>query len=200
MRQLALAISSPPPPTLDNFVPGQNAELLARLHELKAARLGESVVYLWGVPGCGRTHLLRACAGPGVATADDVERLREEEQIDLFHRINEAREAGTVVLAAGNVPPAQLPLRDDLRSRLAWGLVYQVHPLSDEDRAMYLAAQAERRGMRLSDEVARYVLARVRRDATSLAAILDLLDRMSLEQQRPLTLPLVREALKTLDE
>lgn len=200
MRQLALAISSPPPPSLDNFVPGQNAELLARLHEVKAGLVGESVVYLWGAPGCGRTHLLRACAGPGVATADDVERLSEAEQIALFHRINEARETGTLVLAAGNAPPAQLALRDDLRSRLGWGLVYQVHPLSEEDRAVYLAAQAERRGMRLSEDVVRYVLARVRRDAASLAAILDLLDRMSLEQQRPLTLRLVREALKTLDE
>lgn len=200
MRQLALAISSPPQPSLDNFVPGQNAELLARLHELKAGRLGESVVYLWGAPGCGRTHLLRACAGPGIATADDVGQLGEAEQVALFHCINEAREKGTAVLAAGEAPPAQLALREDLRSRLAWGLVYQVHPLSDEDRALYLAAQAERRGMRLPEDVVRYLLARVRRDAGSLAAILDLLDRTSLEQQRPLTLPLVREALKTLDE
>jgi len=196
MRQLALAISSPPAPSLDNFVPGQNRELLARLHELKAGRLGESVVYLWGAPGSGRTHLLRACEGPRVTTADDVERLGEAEQIALFSRINEAREGGTAVLAAGDAPPAQLRLREDLRTRLAWGLVYQVQPLTDEDRALYLASQAERRGMRLPDDVARYLLARVRRDAGSLAAILDLLDRVSLERQRPLTVPLVREALK----
>jgi len=200
MRQLALAISPPPQPTLDNFVPGQNAELLARLHELKAGRLGESVVYLWGAAGCGRTHLLRACAAPGLETADDVEQLGDEEQVALFRRINEAREQGTAVLAAGNAPPARLALREDLRSRLGWGLVYQVHPLSDEDRALYLAAQAERRGMRLPQDVVHYLLARVRRDAGSLAAILELLDRTSLEQQRPLTLPLVREALKTLGE
>jgi DnaA family protein len=200
MRQLALAITSPPQPSLDNFVPGQNTELLTRLQELKAGCLGESIVYLWGAAGSGRTHLLRACAGPRIATADDVERLGEAAQIALFSRINEAREAGSAVLAAGNAPPAQLPLREDLRTRLAWGLVYQVQPLSDEDRALYLAAQAERRGMRLSDDIVRYLLARVRRDAGSLAAILDLLDRTSLEQQRPLTLPLVREALKTLDE
>ena len=200
MRQLTLAISPPPQPSLDNFVPGQNTELLARLQDLKAGRLGESVVYLWGSIGSGRTHLLRACAAPGVATADDVDQLGEEEQIALFSRINGARENGTAVLAAGNAPPAQLRLREDLRTRLAWGLVYQVHPLTDDDRALYLASQAERRGMRLPDEVVRYLLLRVRRDAGSLADILDLLDRTSLERQRPLTLPLVREALKMLDE
>lgn len=200
MRQLALAISSPPQSSLDNFVPGQNAELLARLQDLKAGQLGESVVYLWGAAGSGRSHLLRACSGPGITTADDVEQLCEAEQVALFHRINEARESGGAVLAAGDAPPSQLPLREDLRSRLAWGLVYHVRPLSDEDRALYLAAQAERRGMRLADDVVRYLLARVRRDAGSLAAILDLLDRTSLEQQRPLTLRLVRETLQTLDE
>lgn len=200
MRQLALGISPPPEPSLDNFVPGRNAELLARLRELKSGGLAESIVYLWGEPGSGRSHLLHACARPGLAVADDVDSLDEKEQIGLFSRINEAREAGSAVLAAGSAPPAQLALREDLKSRLAWGLVYQVKPLTDADRALYLAAEAERRGMRLADDLVAYLLARVRRDLKSLGAILDALDRASLEQKRHLTLPLVREVLKTLEE
>lgn len=200
MRQLALGISPPPEPSLDNFVPGENAELLARLRELKAGTLAERIVYLWGEPGCGRSHLLRACDGPGVTVADDVDLLDEARQSGLFSRINEAREAGTAVLAAGNAPPAQLAVRDDLRSRLAWGLVYQIKLLTDAERALYLAAEAERRGMRLADDVVWYLLARVRRDLTSLGGILELLDRTSLEQKRRITLPLVRETLKTPGE
>lgn len=200
MRQLALGISPPPEPSLDNFVPGQNAELLAHLRELKAGRLAENIVYLWGEAGSGRSHLLRACARPGIVLADDVDGLDEAQQIELFVRINEAREAGTAVLAAGSAPPARLALRDDLKSRLGWGLVYHVKSLSDAERTLYLAGEAERRGMRLADDVARYLLARVRRDLPSLGAILDLLDRTSLEQKRHLTLALVREVLKTRDE
>lgn len=200
MRQLALGISPPHEPSLDNFVPGENAELLARLRELKAGSLAESIVYVWGEPGCGRSHLLRACAGPSVAVADDVDAFDEAQQIGLFNRINEAREAGTAVLAAGSAPPAQLAVREDLRSRLAWGLVYQVRPLTDAQRAVYLVAEADRRGMRLADDVVWYLLARVRRDLPSLGGILDLLDRSSLEQKRHITLALVRETLKTLDE
>ena len=200
MRQLALGISPPPEPSLDNFVPGQNAELLARLRELKSGGLAESIVYLWGEPGSGRSHLLHACARPGLAVADDVDSLDEKEQIGLFSRINAAREVGSAVLAAGSAPPAQLALREDLKSRLAWGLVYQVKPLTDADRVLYLAAEAERRGMRLADDLVAYLLARVRRDLNSLGAILDALDRASLEQKRHLTLPLVREVLKTLEE
>jgi DnaA family protein len=199
MRQLALGISPPPDPTFENFVPGANAEVVARLRELADGRLAESVFYLWGEPGSGRSHLLAAAARAAtrpLALADDVERLDDAAQHALFRRINEARESGGAVLAAGNVVPARLPLRDDLRSRLAWGLVYQLQPLTDAERARYLQAEAERRGIHLGDEVIQYLLARARRDLPSLGAILDTLDRLSLERARPVTLALVREALK----
>ena len=141
MRQLALGISPPPDPSFANFVSGANAELLARLRELADGRLAESIFYLWGVPGSGRSHLLVAAAHAAtrpLVVADDVEALDEAQQQALFNRINEARESGGAVLAAGAAPPAQLPLREDLRSRLAWGLVYQVKPLTDAERALYL--------------------------------------------------------------
>jgi DnaA family protein len=197
-RQLALPIQPPPAPTLENFVPGGNGELLARLRELRAGRCAEAVLYLWGAPRSGRSHLLAACAREGVTLADDVERLDEPAQIALFHAINRARESGGCVLAAGPLPPARLALREDLRSRLAWGLVYEVKPLTDAERATYLRAEAARRGLRLADDVVDYLLTRVRRDMASLGAILDHLDRSSLEQQRAITLPLVREALRRL--
>jgi len=193
MKQLALGISPPPQPTLDNFVPGANAELLARLRELRAGKFADNVLYLWGESGSGKSHLLQASAAAHVA--DDVEKLDEASQIGLFNAINEARQSGTVVLAAGNAPPAQLPLREDLKSRLAWGLVYQVKPLTDDERSVFLRGEAERRGMQLADEVISYLLTRMRRDLRSLTAILDRLDRFSLETKRPVTLPLVREAL-----
>ena len=198
MRQLALKISPPPQPTLDNFVPGANAELIARLKEFQGNRFAESVLYLWGADGSGKSHLLGACAGANVV--DDVETLDEAAQIGLFNRINEMRQSGGAVLVAGNAPPAQLPLRDDLKSRLAWGLVYHVKPLTDEERATYLRAETERRGMRVPDEVISYLLTHVRRDLPTLVAILDEVDRASLEKKHPITLPLVKTALKEMEE
>lgn len=201
MRQLALGISPPPEPSLGNFLPGANAELLARLRTLARGELQETIVYLWGESGSGRSHLLAATAREAVrplVVADDVECLDDERQAMLFRQINEARDSGSAVLAAGNAPPAKLPLRDDLRSRLAWGLVYYVKPLADAERALYLRAEAERRGMRLADEVVNYLLTHERRDLPSLRAIVEHLDRVSLERHRAVTLPLVREALKAL--
>jgi len=199
-RQLALPISPPPEPTLENFVPGANAELLARLRALAAGELAESVLYLWGEPGSGRSHLLAASARPGLEVADDVERLDTAGQIALFNAINAARDAGGTVLAAGNAPPAQLALREDLKSRLAWGLVYQVKPLTDAEKALTLHGEAARRGLKLSDEVVWYLLTHVRRDLRSLIALLDRIDRASLEQRRAVTLPLVRELIRNLEE
>ena len=197
MRQLALKISPPLQSTLDNFVPGANAELLVRLREFQENKLKENILYLWGDAGSGKSHLLRACAGSNVV--DDVQILDEPSQIALFNAINEARHSGGKVLAAGNAPPPLLPLREDLKSRLAWGLVYHVKPLTDEERATYLRAEAQRRGMRVPDEVIGYLQTHVRRDLPTLLAILDELDRTSLELKRPVTLPLARDALREME-
>ena len=197
MQQIPLEISPRPEASFANFVPGANGEAVAAVRELAAGRLKEAIVYLWGEPGSGRTHLLRAAAreNPALVVADDVETLEAAAQQALFVAINEARDGRAAVLAAGCAPPARLALRDDLRTRLAWGLVYQLKGLSDPEKRAHLQAAARERGLHLGDEVADYLLARLPRDLSTLNAILDRLDRVSLAKQRPLTIPLVREAL-----
>ncbi len=197
MQQLPLEISPPAPPDFDNFIAGANGEALARVQSLAAGTRHEAIVYLWGEPGSGRSHLLRAAAraNPALVIADDVEALDPARQQALFVAINCAREGQAAVLAAGPAAPAALPLREDLRTRLAWGLVYQLKTLSDADKALHLRAAASRRGLALSDEVVGYLLTRLPRDLSSLNTVLEVLDRYSLIKQRALTLPLVREAL-----
>jgi DnaA family protein len=201
MEQLPLAIASAPEPTFENFVAGANAEALLRVQELSAGQLRESIVYLWGEPGCGRSHLLHAAARAAHASraltvADDVDTLTAEAQTALFNAINATRDGHGAVLAAGGAPPAALALRADLRTRLAWGLVYRLKPLADEDKLRYLSAQANARGLQVGEDVLSYLLTRLPRDLTSLAAVIALLDRYSLARQRHITVPLVREALK----
>jgi DnaA family protein len=194
--QFVLDLAPPAEPDFDNFVAGPNAEALAAVKALAAGE--ESIVYLWGEAGSGRTHLLRAAlrANPRLFTADDVEALDAAAQQRLFIAINAARGGEAPVLAAGRTPPLQLALREDLRTRLGWGLVYQLKPLSDADKAVHLRAEAARRGLRLSEEVVGYLLTRLPRDLPNLNSVLDGLDRYSLATRRPVTLPLVREALE----
>ena len=221
MKQLALDFASPPQPTLDNFVAGVNGELLGNLQRLAAGNARERCFFLWGSPGCGRSHLLRgtvaALRSEGAAATylaceagirieaglermdcvalDDVERLDDAGQAATFDLYNALRERGGTLLAAAAVPPAQLRLREDLATRLAWGLTYQVHALTDEAKAQALADRAAIRGFRLAPEVSEFLLTRASRDLPALLAALDALDRYSLETRRPVTVPLARELL-----
>lgn len=219
MKQLAFDLAAAPEPTLDNFVIGRNAEAVQRLREL-AGGGRERFVYLWGAPACGRTHLLRgavhglACRGARAAyipaddasrtkvregleaaAVDDVDRFDEEAQAALFNLYNRLRESGGALIAAGNAPPQALDLRADVTSRLAWGFVYEVHALSDAEKAQALAEHAAARGFSLPPEVVRYLLNRVQRDMRTLIAMVEALDRYSLEAQRPVTVPLARDLL-----
>jgi DnaA family protein len=205
-QQLALDLIQPLEPSLDNFVPGANAEALAALRAA-AAGAGPSFIYLWGAQGCGRTHLLHAMVAPPLAdmfnpeqslyAIDDVDRLDAAGEQRLFNLANEVRAAsGTTLIAAGNAPPAQLALRPDVRTRLAWGLVYQLHPLSDVDKAQALATHAASRGIALSPEVVAFMLNHMPRDMRTQIAVLDALDAAALAAKRTITVPLVREWLQ----
>jgi len=200
MQQLLLELAPPPPPTLENFSPGRNGAALKALRD--ALDDGERFVFLWGPGGSGKTHLLRAFSAAAAAAkreaaaADDVARLGEAEQVALFDLCNRLRASKGALAASGAAPPAQLPLRPDLRSRLASGIVLQLHPLSDADKALALAAHAARRGMALDRELIAYLLSHFDRDMGTQIALLDALDRYSLQRKRPVTLPLLKEALR----
>jgi len=220
VKQLAFDFSVAPPQTFDNFVPGRNSELVATLRALPTRR-GDRCIYVWGPPASGRTHLLRAARADfesrGIRTAfvrcesstrlkpelgavdalmlADVDRLSEAGQGDLFNLYNAFRDKGGVFLAAGDIAPAQLPLRPDVVTRLGWGLVYEVHGLTDAEKAHALAEHAAMRGFTLHADVAAYLLSRVQRDLPTLFAMLDAVDRYSLEAKRAVTVPLVRELL-----
>jgi len=205
MQQLLLQLAPPPAPSLDNFIPGRNGAALQALRDIASGKGGERFVYLWGEPGSGRTHLLRGvmrAAGGAredqLIVVDDVQNLTADDQVRLFDRYNRVRAAGGALVTSGDAAPAQLALRADLRSRLAWGLALQLHPLSDAEKAAALRAHASARALRLGEDVLAYLLQHAQRDMASLIGILDALDRYSLEQKRPVTLPLLRDALDSM--
>lgn len=211
MTQLALDLLQPLQPSLDNFVAGRNAEALAALRDLAGYRLAERIVYLWGVQGCGRSHLLAALAqqphayrwtpavgaeAAGISLVDDVERLDATAQVALFNRLNAARaDVRCACVVTGPAAPAQLALREDLRTRLAWGYVYQLHPLSDDEKRAALQAHAASRGVKIEGDVFAFLLTHLPRDMRTLVAALDALDAWALARKRALTLGLAREWL-----
>lgn len=215
MTQMLLGITPDWIPTLDNFVAGHNVELLSAFNHALNKTQTERGFYIWGEAGSGKSHLLQAAiekarklglsAGYArgsvpeaaqVVALDDVEQLDDDAQIALFALYNRQRESGGMLLVSGNAAPAHLILRDDLRTRLGWGLIYQVQSLSDEEKALALQQHAYARGFVLTPEVTQYLLRHGRRDLPALLSVLDALDEHCLRLQRGATVPLLKEVMQ----
>jgi DnaA family protein len=136
-------------------------------------------------------------AVPSVITVDDVDRLDERLVGALFRILNGVQASKAIyIFMAGKAAPANLELREDLRTRLGWGLVFQTELLGDDAKIQALEQAAHARGLVLSPDVLPWLLSRFYRDMPSLMALIDALDAYSLETKRAVTLPLVRELLQ----
>jgi DnaA-homolog protein len=217
LRQIPLALGLQAQPRLANFVAGPNAAALAHLEQLSWPG---PPLYLWGAAGSGKTHLLQGLAHrvqdaggasawfdaqdplpwelePGVSLVliDRCEALDPAHQQAAFALFEHALAESAQFAAAGRLPPVDLPLRDDLRTRLGWGHIFALQPLDDTQTRRALRAEAQRRGIELSDEVMGYLLVRFPRDLSSLMRMLDQMDEYALSQARAVTVPLVRRML-----
>ncbi len=222
MKQLTLPIGMARAPTLAGFSAGPNEPALAHL-KLWAGSPTRSPVptYLWGPPASGKTHLLKAvqealreqgaavgwldASAPepapfderwAVVLMDDVHLYTAVQQHAAFSWFVSAQALQRGVLAAGLLPPADLRLREDLRTRLGWGHVYQLQVLSEPERRAVLRRAADARGVFLSDEVMDFMLTRFSRDLGSLMQLLEQLDAYALQTQRGITIPLIKSMLE----
>jgi len=226
MKQLALDIGLAPLPTLDNFVGAGNEAALAHLRLWVPNPLRSPVpTFLWGESGSGKTHLLRAVrealreqgSRVGWMDASTLDPAEFDEHwdavlLDETHLYTATQQAMAFnwfvnaqtpahgparwVLAAGDRPPADLVLREDLRTRLGWGHVFQLRALAETERRAVLRRAADERGVFLSDEVMDFMLKRFSRDLSSLMLLLERLDGYALRTQRAITIPLIKSMLE----
>jgi DnaA family protein len=222
MKQIALDIGLSGAPSLANFFAGPNEAALKHL-QLWAGSPTRSPVptYLWGASGSGKTHLLKAVAEAlreqgatagwldagvleppefndawAVVLLDDVHLYTAVQQHAAFNWFVNAQSLQRGVLAAGALPPADLKLREDLRTRLAWGHVFALQVLTEPERRAVLRQAADARGVFLGDEVMDYMLTRFSRDLGSLMQLLQQLDGYALQAKRAITIPLIKSMLE----
>lgn len=221
--QLPLGIRLDDSATFGNFYPGENTTLLSMLREnhepfiyfwgvagsgkshlLQAschasARAGEPVIYL---PLAGdeplTPEIFEGIEAAAVICIDDVQAIAGQRHWEeaMFHLYNRIRDnSARLRVSAGASPAAAGMTLPDLASRLAWGMTFQLHALNDTQKIAALQLRARSRGIELPDEVAQYLIKQVPRDMHSLFAVLERLDEVSLQQQRRLTIPFVKEWL-----
>jgi len=217
MRQLLLDISTQKTPSLKNFVTGKNEELLEQLGRMALRQSIEHFIYLWGNGAVGKTHLLEALTlhpparyinpasdnsdflyDPRITLylLDDCDKLSAEKQIAAFTLFNEVRENRAFLVTTGATSPSHLSVRDDLKSRMSWGLAYRIHGLTDDEKMDALKKVAQLRGFSLSPDLLPYLITHYPRDMHSLIVMLNALDQYSLQTKRLITLPLLREMIQ----
>ena len=226
MKQLALDLSTAPAPSLRNFEPSGNEQAYAHLLQtVEALGHNPTPVLLWGEAGCGKTHLLKALnahlteagltvawldestehppafdEGWGAVLLDNCDSWGDLQQATAFNWIVSAQGSAQTrrpwVVATSATPPADWVVRDDLRTRLAQGLVFELQVLNEAQRLQVLRDEAQARGLTLSDEVVGFMVRRFSRDLGSLMALLAHLDDYALRHQRALTVPLIKSMLE----
>lgn len=223
MHQVPLSLSPAPLPTFASFRPGSNRLAWAHLqsdlpltapvylwgpkgcgktHLLKALAqscqaAGRPAGWWDAASSLGAAEVGGGDFDPAwsILIFDDVDRLDAQAQQSVFAWLVEAQSRGVTWAASGAVPPVDLPLRDDLRSRIGWGHIFGLEPLDDADTRGVLRQEADRRGIFLSDEVMDYLLSRMERDLGFLMRLLDRLDDFALSHHRAVTVPLLRQML-----
>ena len=217
MKQIPLAIAFDAERSFDSFIAGNNQ---AAVEQFSGHLPHSAPLYVWGPSGSGKTHLLQALAqaqqGSGaqlgwfdtavplpwtfddawtLLVLDECQAFSAAQQQAAFALFVEAAGQGTTVFAAGRLPPVDLPLRDDLRTRLGWGLVLALQPLCETDTRAALRQESERRGLFLSDEVMDYLLSRFERDLKSLMQLLERMDQFAWVHKRAITVPALKQML-----
>lgn len=189
---------------VDSFIwlwgkPGSGRSHLLQAACLRAEEQGMRVLYL-PLQECLEygPEMLDGVEYCDLVALDDVHLIggRADWEQALFHAFNRLRDAGGRLLASADRAPREVAIGlPDLHSRFNLALVFHLQELDDEEKLRALQLRASRRGLFLSDEVGRFLLARLTRSMDALFAALELLDQASLQAQRKLTIPFVKDVL-----
>ncbi|AGF49260.1 HdaA/DnaA family protein [Candidatus Kinetoplastidibacterium galati] len=226
-HQLLLNVSPILEPTIENYVVGLNDEALysamylptgraiyfwgpdgcGRTHLLRALSNKDKAIYI-------NNNQLDAIINklyrddvddlPNLITIDDVHLLNSSQQSKVFKLYNTWRELSLTkksfsMILSGNQPPISLKIREDLRTRLGWDLVFKLEPLSDQDKTNVLKKLSGKLGIFGIDNVITWMIHHHERDMRKLTATLIALDRYSLSTKRPITIPLLKEMIGNLE-
>lgn len=218
MKQLLIDFEEKDYPNFNSFLGSQNQELLSILQsdEFK-------LTFIWGPEGIGKSHLLKSWLKHqfeqdkkvalismlqpeylGVAfnyqyqsiAIDNIHCFDEESQIQLFNLFNTILDLHGRLLISANAPPQQLiELRSDLRTRLGLCCVYEIYPLTEEEKLKTMKEFITIKQTNISDQVFNYLIAHAPRNLNFLLSTLQAIDDYAIKIQRKVTIPLLKQFL-----
>ena len=198
MDQLLLDIQTPKVKSFENFIIGDNSEAISIIKKFMTDK-NLQFFYLWGVEGAGKSHLSDVVKKDNIFVIEDIDIKNDIEQVEAFNIFNDCKENGKKLFITGANSPNNMGLRSDLASRLSWGLVYQIKPLTDSEKKLALLNHSKQKGMACEENIIEYCMKHLQRDLHFLIATLDALDNWSLKMKKPITIPLLKKLLKNND-
>ena len=221
MNQLGLPISLDSKMLLDNFI--ANRELANSIHQLFQDKKA-SEIYVYGLTGQGKTHVLQGVVLKALASdknaiyidcidsfpehlldfidqlsfisLDNVDLISKENQEIFFDLYNRARQAGVVILVSGSSLPADLTVMKDLKTRLSLAAVYKLEALNDELTMEVLNKQMNDRNLTIDSKIYEYLFKNYSRDLNTLVSAMNQLDKASLQSKKAISIPFVKTVLQ----
>ena len=221
MNQLGLPILLDSKMLLDNFI--ANSELVNLIHQLFQDKKA-SEIYVYGLTGQGKTHVLQGVVLKALASdknaiyidcidsfpehlldfidqlsfisLDNVDLICKENQEIFFDLYNRARQAGVVILVSGSSLPADLTVMKDLKTRLSLAAVYKLEALNDELTIEVLNKQMNDRNLTIDSKIYEYLFKNYSRDLNTLVSAMNQLDKASLQSKKAISIPFVKTVLQ----
>jgi chromosomal replication initiator protein len=136
-----------------------------------------------------------------VLMIDDVQFIigKDNTQEEFFHTFNTLVDKKRQIIISADKSPADLEgLEDRLKSRLGWGLVADIHPLTYELRLGILQAKAEQKEIKLTDDVLEFLANKITNNVREMEGALNRLAVHASLQDSAITVDLVKDVLKDL--
>ena len=136
-----------------------------------------------------------------VLMIDDVQFIigKDNTQEEFFHTFNTLIDKKRQIIISADKSPADLDgLEDRLKSRLGWGLVADIHPLTYELRLGILQAKAEQKSLNLKQEVMEFLANKITNNVREMEGALNRLAVHASIQDSEISVDLVKDVLKDL--
>ncbi len=136
-----------------------------------------------------------------VLMIDDVQFIigKDNTQEEFFHTFNTLIDKKRQIIISADKSPADLDgLEDRLKSRLGWGLVADIHPLTYELRLGILQAKAEQKSIKLKQEVIEFLANKITNNVREMEGALNRLAVHATIQASEISVDLVKDVLKDL--
>ncbi|MEK9993346.1 MAG: DnaA/Hda family protein [Hydrogenophilales bacterium] len=198
-----------------------NRETIALIDNLFKFNYKDNRIYLWGPSAVGKTHILIATikkflnlnkevidlsfiddndtfdlGSIDLFFLDDIDRADGKIQNNLFNIFNMSENENAAIFITGSLPPNQMSLRPDLRTRISQCLVLNLKELEDEEKKDVLLKRSYFMGINLKLEIIDYLVKNYNRNMHELIKLIEKIDKESIIQKKRITIPFIKSFME----